>query len=374
MMDVVETPSAPPQRRVLLLTHTGRQDAITAALQSAAMLSQAGITPVMLAEDIAVVRSTSSSEDLAVFEPETLGLECTLGEIHLGLVLGGDGSVLRAAELVRGSAVPLMAVNLGHVGFLAESERTDLSRTVQAIAENDFVVDERTALDVVVYEDGCEVARTWALNEASVEKSNRERMLEVVVSVDDHALSSYGCDGVVMATPTGSTAYAFSAGGPVVWPGVEALLLVPISAHTLFSRPLVVGPFSRFAVDVLTRTNETGVLWCDGRRTVILPPAARVEVSRSAEPVRLARLSRTPFADRLVRKFKLPTQGWRGPVTGEERAEAAAARAVETVEPRHEAPRPHVIPPTTSAIPIVRAARPASSSARQTSDGTEVQP
>ena len=147
-----------------------------------------------------------------------------------------------AADFVRGYDVPLLAVNLGHVGFLAESERTDLQRTVQAIASEAYVVIERMALDVVVKVGGRQVARTWALNEASVEKSSRERMLEVVVSVDDHALSSYGCDGVVMATPTGSTAYAFSAGGPVVWPGVEALLLVPISAHTLFSRPLVVGP------------------------------------------------------------------------------------------------------------------------------------
>ncbi len=337
-------------RRVLVLAHTGRQDAIAAALHAVDTLGASGLRAVLLDADEAAVRAAAPAGE--AFAPEILGRDCSLADISIGLVLGGDGSVLRAAELVRGSRVPLVAVNLGHVGFLAEAERTDLQQTVEAIAAERYTVDERMALDVVVKVGGRQVARTWALNEASVEKSSRERMLEVVVSVDDHALSSYGCDGVVMATPTGSTAYAFSAGGPVVWPGVEALLLVPISAHTLFSRPLVVGPASTLTVDVLTRTNENGVLWCDGRRTVELPPEARIEVSRSAEPVRLARLSLTPFSERLVRKFQLPTEGWRGPVTGEEKA-AAARAAVETVEPRHAGPRPVVVPPATAALPVV---------------------
>ena len=259
--------------------------------------------------------------------------------------------MLRAADFVRGYNVPLLAVNLGHVGFLAESERTDLHRTVQAIASESYVVIERMALDVVVHVEGREVARTWALNEASVEKSHRERMLEVVVSVDNSPLTAFGCDGVVLATPTGSTAYAFSGGGPVVWPSVEALLCVPISAHALFTRPLVVGPRSTIGVDVLTRTRETGVLWCDGRRTVELPPQARIEVSRSAEPVRLARLNPTPFAERLVRKFRLPTDGWRGPVTAQERA--GVLHAVETVEPRHAGPRPDVVEPATMPLSVL---------------------
>ena len=155
----------------------------------------------------------------------------------------------------------------------------------------------------------------------------------------------------VLATPTGSTAYAFSGGGPVVWPSVEALLCVPISAHALFTRPLVVGPRSTIGVDVLTRTRETGVLWCDGRRTVELPPQARIEVSRSAEPVRLARLNPTPFAERLVRKFRLPTDGWRGPVTAQERA--GVLHAVETVEPRHAGPRPDVVEPATMPLSVL---------------------
>ena len=163
-----------------------------------------------------------------------------------------------------------------------------------------------------VHRDGEVIARTWALNEASVEKAARERMLEVVVEVDGRPLSRWGCDGVVCATPTGSTAYNFSAGGPVVWPGVEALLMVPISAHALFARPMVVAPTSVLAVEVLARTDGAGVLWCDGRRTVELPPGARIEVRRGAVPVRLVRLHEAPFTDRLVAKFGLPVEGWRG--------------------------------------------------------------
>jgi NAD+ kinase len=117
---------------------------------------------------------------------------------------------------------------------------------------------------------------------------------------------------VVCATPTGSTAYNFSAGGPVVWPGVEALLMVPISAHALFARPLVVAPTSVLAVEVQPSTASGGVLWCDGRRMVELPPGARIEVRRGSTPVRLARLHEAPFTDRLVAKFGLSVEGWRG--------------------------------------------------------------
>jgi len=137
-------------------------------------------------------------------------------------------------------------------------------------------------------------------------------MLELTVEVDNRPLSTWACDGVVVATPTGSTAYAFSAGGPVVWPDVEALLLVPLSAHALFARPLVVGPASTLAIEVIADNEGTGVLWADGRRTTDLPRGARLEVHRSPEPVRFARLSAAPFTDRLVAKFDLSVHGWRG--------------------------------------------------------------
>ncbi|HET7139064.1 MAG TPA: NAD kinase, partial [Arthrobacter sp.] len=210
----------------------------------------------------------------------------------------------------------------------------DLTQTVEWIARRDYTVEERMTIDVQVWVRGQKIWHTWALNEAAIEKANRERMIEVVTEVDERPLTSFGCDGVVLATPTGSTAYAFSAGGPVVWPEVEALVIVPISAHALFAKPLVVSPRSRLAVEILTRTGAQGVLWCDGRRSVDLPPGARVEVTKSATPVRLARTHQTPFSARLVRKFELPIHGWRGPVPQSDAIHTGPIPIVRTPGPR----------------------------------------
>jgi NAD+ kinase len=237
---------------------------------------------------------------------------------ELIFVLGGDGSLLRAAELSRPAGVPLIGVNLGHVGFLAEAEPDGLADTVDRVVERQYTVQERMTIDVTVRVQGELIASTWALNEATVEKAARERVVEVITEVDGRPLSRFGCDGVVCSTPTGSTAYAFSAGGPVVWPEVEALLMVPISAHALFTPPLVVSPQSVLAIEVIPGNETSGaVLWCDGRRKVDLPAGARVEVRRGALPVLLARLQAPgpgggPFTDRLVAKFGLPVSGWRG--------------------------------------------------------------
>ncbi|GHD08958.1 NAD kinase [Zhihengliuella salsuginis] len=329
-------------RRILVLAHTGRADALRAAFDTCVSLRDAGLVPVMQREDLANLRRAMAA---AMPEVEILGEDTTLQEVDLAVVLGGDGTVLRSAELVRGTDVPLLGVNLGHVGFLAESERSDLNQTVQWVVERDYTVEERMALDVTVWLGNRRVAKTWALNEAAVEKADRERMIEVVMEVDGRPISTFGCDGMVMATPTGSTAYAFSAGGPVVWPEVEALIMAPISAHALFARPLVVAPSSKLAVEVLSRTDAQGVLWCDGRRTIHLPPGSRVEVTRSTLPVRLARVTQTPFSERLVRKFELPTRGWRGPVQHPEQDSSTSAlpivaNGIEVVEPRNMEPRP----------------------------------
>lgn len=296
-------------RRVLVLAHTGRMDAVHAAGSVRRGLIQEGLIPVMLAEELAELDEAQGAAPTEVLADPPENLD----DIEVGMVLGGDGTILRAAELVRGSSVPLLGVNLGHVGFLAESEREDLDLAVHRVAGGHYTVEERMTLDVRVYVDGRLAARTWAVNEATVEKGGSQRMLEIVLEIDGQPLSTFGCDGVVLSTPTGSTAYGFSAGGPVVWPAVEALLMVPLSAHALFSRPLVVAPTSVLAVELLQRTEGEGVLWCDGRRTISLPPGARVEVRRSDVPIRLARLSEGTFTERLVAKFQLPVTGWRGP-------------------------------------------------------------
>ncbi|ANH39483.1 Inorganic polyphosphate/ATP-NAD kinase [Nocardioides dokdonensis FR1436] len=299
------TDQQPGQRRVLMLTHTGRDEARAVAREIAGALVAHGIVVRMIDRE---------AGDLAITDGvETTDVEADASaDCELTLVIGGDGTILRAAEITHESGTPVLGVNLGHVGFLAEAEHDDVASVIDAVVGRRYTVEDRMSIDVRVLRDGEVVTSTFALNEASVEKAARERMIEVVVEVDGRPLSRWGCDGVVCATPTGSTAYNFSAGGPVVWPGVEALLMVPISAHALFARPLVVAPTSVLAVEVLARTGSAGVLWCDGRRAVDLPPGARIEVRRGERPVRLARLHQAPFTDRLVAKFGLPVEGWRG--------------------------------------------------------------
>ncbi len=306
------------QRTMLLTAHTGRESALHKARLVAKQLNAAGIVVRALADEAADIGTGDIKEQVAPGPDAAAGAEIVI-------VLGGDGTLLRAAELSRPAGVPLIGVNLGHVGFLAEAEPDVLADTVDRLIARRYVVEERMTIDVTVRTNGpvgtagparTVLARTWALNEATVEKAARERMLEVICEVDGRPLSRLGCDGVVCSTPTGSTAYAYSAGGPVVWPEVEALLLVPISAHALFAPPLVVSPSAVLAVEVISAT-PGGVLWCDGRRKVDLPTGSRVEVRRGELPVRLVRLDGPGprggrFTDRLVAKFGLNVAGWRG--------------------------------------------------------------
>ncbi len=288
-------------RAALLVTHTGRKDSTEHARTVARDLIEAGFT-------VRVVADEAGDLGLPGVVP-VAGLAAAEGT-ELVFALGGDGTLLRAAELARPAKVPLLGINLGKVGFLAEAEIADLDAAMRHAVAREYTVEERLTLDVSVESEGAIVAESWALNEASVEKGARERMLEVRVDVDGRPLSRYGCDGVVCATPTGSTAYAFSAGGPVVWPGVEALLLVPISAHALFSRALVTAPTSTITVSVDPYA-PSAVLCCDGRRVYDVPPASVITVRRGTLPVRVAQLRPRPFTDRLAAKFALPVEGWR---------------------------------------------------------------
>ncbi|MGW6569491.1 NAD kinase [Streptomyces sp. NPDC054975] len=306
-MSSTTAPPAPVTgaRTVFLLAHTGRPAAVRSAELVVLGLLRSGIGVRVLEAEAADLPLPPSVETV----PEA----CTdaLEGCELLVVLGGDGTLLRGSEFSRASGVPMLGVNLGRVGFLAEAERDDLDKVVDRVVTRAYEVEERMTLDVVVYENGDVLHRDWALNEAAVQKVSPERMLEVVLAIDGRPVTGFGCDGVICATPTGSTAYAFSAGGPVIWPEVEALLMVPIGAHALFAKPLVTTPESVLAVEVEPHTPH-GVLWCDGRRTVELPAGARVEVRRGEVPVRLARLHHASFTDRLVAKFALPVSGWRG--------------------------------------------------------------
>ncbi|MBE7701381.1 NAD kinase [Oerskovia sp. Sa1BUA8] len=308
-------------RRVLIVTHGGRPEAVVALHEAVKELQDAGFEVGLHDDDLAETFGDHMAQ---------LRTREGVAESEVVMVLGGDGTILRAAELTHGTGVPLLGVNLGHVGFLAEAEREGLPAAVQRLAARDYVVEERGVLQVRVTLPGEDEPRIgWALNEATVEKASRERMIEVAIGVDGRPLSSFGCDGVVMSTATGSTAHAFSAGGPVVWPDVDAMLLVPLAAHALFARPLVVGPTSTFAVELLQRSGAA-VLTCDGRRRIDLPAGARVEVERGDSPILLARLSTAPFTDRLVSKFSLPVVGWRGRVAEDAADAARVARKAAT--------------------------------------------
>ncbi len=295
---------APQQnRRVLLAAHTGRRDIVDLARTSAARLLKGGISVCVLedeADDLAIPGAV-------VVQPDAQAAQGA----EIVMVFGGDGTFLRAAELARYTDAALMGVNLGRVGFLAETEPEAVEETLLAIEKCQYSVEERLAIEVAVLDSsGTVVGGTWALNEISVEKAERSRVLDVVLAIDGRPLTSFGCDGVLCATPTGSTAYAFSAGGPVVWPDVEALLLVPSNAHALFARPLVTSPDSVLTVAVPADGNRARVS-ADGRRVVEVPDGGRVEVRRAARPVRIARVHASTFGDRLVAKFGLPVRGFR---------------------------------------------------------------
>ena len=234
--------------------------------------------------------------------------------IEAAVVLGGDGTILYAAALTHGTSIPLLGINLGHVGFLAEAERDDIGHAVQRLVAGDYSIEERNTLEVSVKHADGSVEEGWALNEATVERANLRRTVELAVEVDGRPVSTFGCDGVVVATATGSTAHAFSAGGPILWPDVDALLFVPLAAHALFARPLVVGPGSWFALEVTERSESGAQVVLDGSRSIEVERGGRVEVRRGSHKVRLARMTDAPFTERLVRKFSLPINGWRGPV------------------------------------------------------------
>ena len=294
----------PRTRRVLLAVHTGRADIVELARSAAARLAEAGIV-VRLLEDEAEAMAVPGAE-VCPFGPGAAD------GVEIVLVFGGDGTFLRAAELARNTDAAITGVNPGRVGFLAETEPEAVEEMLTAVEKRQYEVEERLTLDATVLDaEGRPTGGgTWALNEVSVEKVERSRVLDVVLEVDGHPLTSFGCDGILCATPTGSTAYAFSAGGPVVWPDVDALLVVPTNAHALFARPLVASPSSVLTVAIPPDGNRARVS-ADSRRVVDVPDGGRVEVRRSARPVRIARVNPSTFSDKLVAKFGLPVRGFR---------------------------------------------------------------
>lgn len=298
------------RREILLVPHLFRASNIDSAARATELLQDAGITVRLLEQE---------QMDVIETNPVLCGLTRAAADddaaagCELVLVLGGDGTFLRAAGYACAQDIPVLGINLGHVGFLAEGEASSLEKVVGQVIDRSYRVVERMTLDVaVIGEDGDVLGRGWALNECSIENSDRSRVLDATLEVDFRPVSSFGCDGVLISTPTGSTAYAFSAGGPVMWPQLDAILVVPNNAHALFTKPLVVAPTSTVAVESERQTTQATAVM-DGQRRLTVPSGSRVEVTRGRRPVRWVRLDDRPFTDRLVDKFQLPVSGWRGP-------------------------------------------------------------
>ena len=301
-------------RTVLMVVHTGRDEATETARRVEKVLGDNGITLRVLSAE-AVDRGPlhlAPGDTRAMGEVQVVDADPHAAEgCELVLVLGGDGTFLRAAELARNAGIPVLGVNLGRIGFLAEAEAEAIDAVLEHVVARDYRVEERLTLDIVVRQGGRIVDEGWALNEASLEKGPRLGVLGVVVEIEGRPVSTFGCDGVLVSTPTGSTAYAFSAGGPVLWPDLEAILVVPNNAHALFGRPMVTSPDATIAIETEAGGNDA-LVFCDGRREMVLPAGGRLEVTRCGTPVKWARLDSAPFTDRLVRKFRLPVTGWRG--------------------------------------------------------------
>jgi NAD+ kinase len=302
-------------RTILLVVHPGRDEATETARRVQKVLSDNGINLRVLsaeAVDRGPLQLTPDDMRAIGVEIEVVDADPQAAEgCELVLVLGGDGTFLRAAELARNAGIPVLGINLGRIGFLAEAEAEHIDQVLEHVVARDYRVDERLTLDVVVRQKGRLIEQGWALNEMSLEKGPRLGVLGVVIEIDGRPVSTFGCDGVLVSTPTGSTAYAFSAGGPVLWPDLEAILVVPNNAHALFGRPMVTSPEATIAIETEADGHDA-LVFCDGRREMVIPAGGRIEVKRCGTPVKWARLDSAPFTDRLVRKFRLPVTGWRG--------------------------------------------------------------
>jgi NAD+ kinase len=281
-------------RSAALVISPSRAEAITAAKELAPLLQSAGFSLYTISDvSIEGIKKVSSID---------------LPEIEIAVVLGGDGTILRAAEITLERNVPLLGINMGHVGFMAEVQRPTIAAIAESIISKSYVSEDRMILRFSIERDGKEIDKGWALNEVTVERDGTT-MVELFVEIDSRPLSHWGCDGLICSTPTGSTAYAFSAGGPVLWPEVDALVLLPISAHALFSRPMVVSPKSEI---VVTIESTEALLSADALRKAPLRQGDRVLITRDVQTIKLSHVSKTLFTDRLVAKFKLPVEGWRG--------------------------------------------------------------
>lgn len=224
------------------------------------------------------------------------------GMVRFAIILGGDGTLLKAARSLAPSGVPILGVNVGHLGFLTELEAENLFTELPSFLEGRFILDDRVMLDAAVLREKGAGRRLLALNDVVLSTGGMARLGEISVWVDDSPLGVYPADGVIISTPTGSTAYSLAAGGPIVSPNLEVIVVTPICAHTFYARPTVISPRARVTVRVV-RVHGRAVATIDGQEIRILREGEGVEVRLAGEKTRLMRKPDWDFYRVLRRKL-----------------------------------------------------------------------
>ena len=229
-------------------------------------------------------------------------LHSYLRQVDIIIVLGGDGTLLNAAYLFRDYDAPLLGINIGHLGFLTSFEQTNLYEGMEKIVNGDYLIEERMTLDVYLERKGAIIGTFTAVNDAVVSKNSLARMFTMEISVNERVIDRYAADGLILSTPTGSTAYSLSAGGPIVEPSLQALLLTPICAHNLYSRPMVVNPTEVISVRVIQPTSDV-TLTIDGQIGVDVQDEDVVMVAKGKKNVKFAKLEHRNFYQILREKL-----------------------------------------------------------------------
>ncbi len=290
-------------RKVALIPNTSKSGALRCALRVSQILEGKGISSV--AETSRAEMFAALGGNVAAVEADALFAGC-----DAAIVFGGDGTVLSAAKRAAEANVPIIGVNFGHVGYITELEESEIDM-LGRLATGDYRMEKRMMLDVSISKSGKQLFFSRAFNEAAITRGIVSRLADFSVSCDGDLVSHYRADGLIISTPTGSTAYSMAAGGPVIDPSVEVIAATPICSHSLeLARSLVFGPNSVIKVSIPSARRAEAVVTVDGRSYFrINDNELSVTVSKSQKYVSLIRLKNTPFATTLFKKFGVGDQG-----------------------------------------------------------------
>jgi NAD+ kinase len=287
-----------PFKRVGLIGKSGDQH-VSTTLQALSALLERHRLQIQVDEDIADMLAGSVG---AVVTRETLARQC-----DLAIVVGGDGTLLNAARSLADTGCAVLGVNLGRLGFLVDVSPEDMDTQINSILGGDFIEEPRTLLHAMVTRDGEPVDESTALNDVVINKKDIARMIELDTWIDGHFLNRNRSDGLIVATPTGSTAYALSGGGPILHPGLDAITLVPICPHTLSNRPIVINHDSCIEIVIHEGTLQAQIS-CDGQVNLTLDPGDRVTVRRHEHDLRLLHPPGHDYFDVLRKKLRWSEQ------------------------------------------------------------------